>query len=1149
MQNSNTSQEDSAEKIDPLDLEDGEIEDDEEEPPAPEVPVAEELPVVEDPVPINQPDEASPQHEPVVHGEKKKGKDRSERSEKRRHEEKKEKKHMTEAEKSILHLRKREEMQRKKWEKMRPKDPDVLDDDFAKNIEKTLATILNKKEKEAAGLASASGEDAEKERDPSEDKREEKRGKKRRKSERDRKHKQRKLHSPKLDVIDENDIVDMRGGSPKLENRLDFAHSGHSEESNESEHAEDQNKVHDRDGKRKKKKNKGRDRDRMKNRGDNQGDQHLKDAQGVCVFYLQGKCQKSDCPYSHEAVPPMKLELCKFYLMDCCAKGDKCSYMHSEFPCKFYHTGLKCAQEDDCKFAHGRPLSESLKQILFKHIETAPREILGGFPRMNREEALNMINERQVKLYDQEKGPGAENKPEGKGGIPSLFDINVPIPHELLQGCDDPKKMDKSRNRHSRWQEPENSSIPNDFPLKAFSYGQDQDMRITSNGDIDMRTLPPSLTSLPPPKLSLTNKFPDSHNIDIEKYKREAGILQSSKQDVDIRSSILPLSSSTKDTDIRHQSLLATKDIDIRQMPPAFGKSIATSNVENDQEDEPMLQIDTEDDKKEETSLLPDLPKTQRDLYMRIQAHQKDSVTVTESKKDFELDENINWYSDDDDEDDDNRLTIKVDNEDVKDSKEEAIEPASISNDFLNNSPQIKPQDVVDKLGDLSKIDISAEVTKLLTSMSQNRNQFPFGNKPAVPQVPEVTPNTTPPRTAPEVRDPRVSRQDPRLIQEKSDPARVDPRLSTDPRQRRRQSSTETAPRPDKVTIYEQGTFDKNSSSDDDIDIRGLRSDVDLRSLQLPFKGIQNYTPASEIDASFNSHPPLTWKLAIAEIPRPDYTGLKLSISDAEKTGDPRLRKIFRLSIEERDTPLSPKASPKASSSTVRVDPRLRKTEESRSESVVATSMNFNQQITMIRSSPFYQSLTSQQKLLLNQELSLRNDSSNMHDPVLNSLLSNLDAIPGSNTHPTHSLSAALSILNNASSKMNPMMNQNPAMMPPMGPNMNQPGLLGAAPGIPNMHPEFPINFDPRNGGLLGNAPMPFGGFPQQQEPQNFNYNDDYYPPENQGGFRGGNREMRGGFNRDRRSRGRNSYHSRHNGNRNFRNNRNHRSNRTHSPP
>lgn len=54
----------------------------------------------------------------------------------------------------------------------------------------------------------------------------------------------------------------------------------------------------------------------------------------------------------------MKLELCKFYIMDCCAKGDKCSYMHSEFPCKFYHTGLSCAQGDNCKFAHGKPLSE-----------------------------------------------------------------------------------------------------------------------------------------------------------------------------------------------------------------------------------------------------------------------------------------------------------------------------------------------------------------------------------------------------------------------------------------------------------------------------------------------------------------------------------------------------------------------------------------------------------------------------------------------------------------------------------------------------------------------------------------------------------------------------------------------------------------------
>lgn len=78
-------------------------------------------------------------------------------------------------------------------------------------------------------------------------------------------------------------------------------------------------------------------------------------------LFLILKCSlvlQTDCQFSHEVVPPMKLELCKFYLMDCCAKGDKCSYMHSEFPCKFYHAGLNCAQGENCKFAHGKPLSD-----------------------------------------------------------------------------------------------------------------------------------------------------------------------------------------------------------------------------------------------------------------------------------------------------------------------------------------------------------------------------------------------------------------------------------------------------------------------------------------------------------------------------------------------------------------------------------------------------------------------------------------------------------------------------------------------------------------------------------------------------------------------------------------------------------------------
>lgn len=69
--------------------------------------------------------------------------------------------------------------------------------------------------------------------------------------------------------------------------------------------------------------------------------------------------------------------------------------------------------------------------------------------------------------------------------------------------------------------------------------------------------------------------------------------------------------------------------------------------------------------------------------------------------------------------------------------------------------PTIKPLEVVEKLGDLSKIDISAEVTKLLTSMSQARNQLPPAEK--LSSAPVVTPNSTPPSAS--MNDPRVARQ------------------------------------------------------------------------------------------------------------------------------------------------------------------------------------------------------------------------------------------------------------------------------------------------------------------------------------------------------------------------------------------------------
>lgn len=1265
----------------PEDVEDGEITDDDEEPSPPE-PTPIEPPLMPLPatagahptVPVikksqgntsdsdshgvpardRSPRERSSERERFSDDKERDKKGRERRVKEKGRGEKGGHKHMTEAERSILHLRKREKImrEREKWEKQGRKEPDPMvkyqfvDDDFAKTIEKTLATILNKKEKEA-GMSG--GEE------PPQAKEETKRGKKRKKEERDKeraKGKHRRVIDSPRSEIDENEMLNIRSGSPGAEMRLHpqggppfGPHMDHrrsrslsrSEESFHSEYSSDEREERSRRKSaknRRKKENRDRRRDREQRRSnrDEQAKLPLQDSQGVCVFYMQGKCQKNDCPYSHEVSPPMKLELCKFYLMDCCAKGENCSYMHSEFPCKFYHTGLKCAAGDDCKFAHGRALSEGLKQILFKHIETAPRDILQGFPRLSRDEALNLINQSQKKLAEQynsdpntsssstyntplssqnfgpptssSSGPviyreeigdyggsqhelGDREKEPSKGGIPSLFDINVPVPRELAQGLDFEVKMPKSernRNKQSRWQKDQDGSMSGGFPMKNFSYGTDQDMRINSNGDIDMRTLP-SIPTTTTSNLSLNTDTPGSSLDQRDGYSK----------DVDIRSTnVLPF---TKDVDIRHAPLARyappTKDVDIRQQIPKVFEEKAQSQT--DTEDE--LHIATEEDQKQSSTKTAaadnfELPQATRDLLARITANQKDntvdsqntiqSQSTASQSSNYDVDvQNINWYSDDDD-DDDNRLTIKVEDEDAgKRERNDSIDSSSSAldkdgadqssqspNSSFLSPPQFntKTADIVGKLGDLSKIDISAEVTKLLTSMSQGKN-LPSADNTV--NVPSSSPSSKAeggfsPRTA-ALQDPRMARLDPRTNQvtssqeqhaSRQDP-RQDPRLS-DPRQRPRQGSIdnqEKSKKPEKMSIYEQGGLDmkKAALEIDSEEYKGsLRPDVDLRNMALPFKGMQNYTPATEIDASVNSHLPMPWRVAIVEIPRPDYTGLKLSINDAEKTGDPRLRKIFRLSVDEKDSPASPKASPKQNAGT-RVDPRLRKLEEKSLESQQAQQLSYSQQLNMLQSSQFYQSLTSNQKLLLNQELARCDQSGGggMSDPVLNNLLSNLNLLPQPITNQPPSLGTSphggdvLSILANIS-KINPLL--------PNQPLLGQQGLLGAAPGIPHIPssvaqgipPDYPINFDPRNGGLLGNAPPGnYGQFGGGMEQQFGGYNDDFYggydDPVNMGpqggnmGPQGGNfRPGRGYNNRDGRRRGNRDGFRGGRGNRNF---------------
>ncbi|XP_076991243.1 zinc finger CCCH domain-containing protein 6 [Tamandua tetradactyla] len=100
--------------------------------------------------------------------------------------------------------------------------------------------------------------------------------------------------------------------------------------------------------------------------------QHTVEHKGkqICKYFLEGRCIKGDhCKFDHDAELEKRKEICKFYLQGYCSKGENCIYMHNEFPCKFYHTGAKCYQGDNCKFSHDL-LTKETKKLLDKVLNT-----------------------------------------------------------------------------------------------------------------------------------------------------------------------------------------------------------------------------------------------------------------------------------------------------------------------------------------------------------------------------------------------------------------------------------------------------------------------------------------------------------------------------------------------------------------------------------------------------------------------------------------------------------------------------------------------------------------------------------------------------------------------------------------------------------
>ncbi|XP_017753904.1 PREDICTED: uncharacterized protein LOC108546365 isoform X2 [Eufriesea mexicana] len=800
----------------------------------------------------------------------------------------------------------------------------------------------------------------------------------------------------------------------------------------------------------------------------NQNNDHNQDPDAICVYYMQGKCHRGDdCPFSHNALPPRKMELCKFYLMDCCAKRDKCLYMHHDFPCKFFHTGLKCNQGENCRFSH-QPLNEQVKGILLKHLETAPKEILGDFPRLSREGAMLMINNTARTL--------AQGQEITNQKIPSLFELNISAPTTTEKNNEKEEKEEQTQQQKGvRERKPSG---------KKTRWGSDEDrvpyeqiMLLQSANEFGLQ-LPNAALGLATQQ-QLHQKSLVSQSMPNMDFYTETNNIESNKTNLnkireredftkDVEEDEILEQAKKKDTSLLEDS----KDVDLRQLlkakkpPPVVSIADEVANLtkskfdeESDQDEETdlIIEMPIEDDDKqkdkgidqEETSTVNEetnnqhtsspctedqeipahLPKKAQELFMRIQQQQRaaqDSFKNIENECSARNTDQIleDWYSDDEDDDDDEEggnLTIVLSNKDTSKEENESAEKTQnivIKEEFqtISSASSIpQPAAIVDKLGDLSKIDISAEVSKLLSSLKahssttsksaqQNINTQDYSLKvksspdrmssdelnihnknittfSTTNQLSKIENEMSSPRSSPGTSSIPVSR---------------DPRMSRDPRQRREEQKSNSPSRIDnkkeskhlrlETSIYSSGitAVDTNMDTDlrtktdqdlrrkdmdfrqqfqtgfGDTDLRvvgagftdtSTKSDVDLRQmLSLPFKPAPSHVPCTEIDASISSHPPMTYKVYVVDIPRPDYTGLKLTKNDAQVKYDPRLRKIFRIGkVELADSPMSPppvKMDTPKSPPQVRSDPRRKALEASNlsSQNVNASMMKNVQQ-------------------------------------------------------------------------------------------------------------------------------------------------------------------------------------------------------------
>lgn len=804
---------------------------------------------------------------------------------------------------------------------------------------------------------------------------------------------------------------------------------------------------------------------------------------------------------------PKKMELCKFWLMECCAKKDKCSYMHGDFPCKYYYLGLKCVTKD-CKFSHGRPLSDNLKQILLKHLDTAPKEILGDFPRIGRDNASKMIAQTHINLCKEFNVPLPEaEKEKNVNKIPSLLEMNIKPPHSEL------KNEKRSNKNSSRWLE--NNSPARDSPSRSTAVKEE----LTGPGAVVLADLRGILSEKQVESMAAIGVITVNHinNLTVAQLNdlglslATIGEIQATAMNMDLRMANIKIEKVERGDPPPPQQ--AAEDIDYREPPPSH------QHCDVDMRVVPVAEL-LESAKSPDTIMSPNQsdvdecykkpePPAQRPSSSNMMMSPPSGLDYSQYLKDSNLN------NDDEVEDepglriDETYCTSDYEQEDKKDSQSE---------DDQQSQDDVQPNFQLELLPpsfDTSNFLKSTVVTKIDVSSSVSQLMEKETPKPSEAPSPS--------------RDPRA-RRDPRMAQ-KSSPAEQEsskiPEISSptyrDPRQK-----VETP----RASIYEI------ESPSEDEDLVKIDRDKDMRlppflrdsdngdvDLRFPFTPMANYVPATEIEASYGTFVFEKYEVKIVDVPKPDYSEIRRNFRQNENTQDPRLKKLCGL-LEETATTTTAAANKTGLSNILPIDPRKRKNQDLKDE---ATPKKL-QISTILQNSKHYNELSSSQKMIVNEVLAeLSKQLKLFHaDSSLNKIF---DAGFITQRPKLQQILIGLGVFVNADGdfeeiKEMPMVTMpNIHQLPPMIPTLPPPSLMTLNQPPPNF---IAGGLRP---GLLGIAPnLPFGGnFDGQDSHMNF-------PPMNQGmpfGDQFSNRDFGSNQNNRRDQRQQNSSFRNNNNNRN----------------